>query len=1013
VTARGIVPQASGRRSASSAVLSTLALTVIVLAAPIGLYGLGGIPSFHLDLGAAAREISTHRSVDPRLVSHWVIRGALWLAWISWAWMTVCVALEIRSRVTGRSSARLPGSRSFQSLAACLVGAALAMSSWGRVAPIPKATATRAAVSTGSSAWGVPGNGAPPSLRIIDDLVAAGRIPRSADVPPADSDPASAVPAGADRSLNGSPGKAAASLGDLPPMTAVLPRQFDGLDDSGWAAEATGPVAGDVDQLSGSDWGGDGQSRDRQLGGRHGPPGVNTHRVAPRDTLWSVAADRLGTPLRWKEIAELNYDLRQPDGGALTAEHWIRPGWTLQLPRSTVTGGSVADGSVAEVRPLGPGATISTPRSLAAAGTVDASGDPTRPPVLPLLPVGAGVVGAGVVDLLERMRRVQQRHRAGGTYIRLPGREDSHFEQRLRLGEGAEIAHEVDCALRLFMQRWSRPEWDLPAVTGVTVNPETVQLTIDGDESIQGLFDPFVTGPGNRSISVGRAALTPSRVTGRRDTVKPPPAPLLVTGGEGTDGLIMVNLETLGTLIVSGDPVGCEGVIRALALELATSYWGRWFDLVVVGFGTELERFDRVMAVSDLHPLLGSLHRRRFNSIESLRTSGFRTFAEARCADGSDRWDPTVVVCGPTVSGEDLVEALELGSDPHLGIAVVAVGEPVGSPHILRLSGPPQPASLELLGSVVRPQQLEPEDLEGVTALVDTALNRQSVPLSEEPYVSLSVPMPLQPPTTEPAVFGPDAAMTSGAGTTSEAEVEVEVLVLGQIDVRGAKREFTRAWAKELVVYLAMHPHGASTEAWATALWPDRLMAPSSLHSTASVARRALGQARNGVDHLPRSHGRLTLSDTVSTDWDRFVVHADSDDPVDWKSALELVRGRPFEGIRSSDWPVLEGIGPAIEAAVVDLSGRLAGFCLGTGDPRGAEWAARKGLLVSPYDERLYRVLMRAADLAGNPAGVEAAMSELVRLVADDIEPLDSVHPSTMDLYRSLTRGRHTAARQR
>ena len=213
-------------------------------------------------------------------------------------------------------------------------------------------------------------------------------------------------------------------------------------------------------------------------------------------------------------------------------------------------------------------------------------------------------------------------------------------------------------------------------------------------------------------------------------------------------------------------------------------------------------------------------------------------------------------------------------------------------------------------------------------------------------------------------------------------------------------REFTRAWAIELVVYLAMHPKGASNEAWATALWPDRLMAPSSLHSTASVARRSLGQARSGIDHLPRSHGRLALSATVGTDWARFVELADSEDIGRWRSALDLVRGMPFDGLRSADWPILEGIGPAIEAAVVDLSGRLAGACLSRGDARGAQWAARRGLLVSPYDERLYRMLMRSADLSGNPAGVESAMSELVRLVADGIEPLDSVHPSTVELYR-------------
>jgi hypothetical protein len=33
-------------------------------------------------------------------------------------------------------------------------------------------------------------------------------------------------------------------------------------------------------------------------------------------------------------------------------------------------------------------------------------------------------------------------------------------------------------------------------------------------------------------------------------------------------------------------------------------------------------------------------------------------------------------------------------------------------------------------------------------------------------------------------------------------------------------------------------------------------------------------------------------------------------------------------------------------------------------------------------------------------------MKELVALVTEDLEPFDSVHPSTMDLYRSLTRRR-------
>ncbi len=228
---------------------------------------------------------------------------------------------------------------------------------------------------------------------------------------------------------------------------------------------------------------------------------------------------------------------------------------------------------------------------------------------------------------------------------------------------------------------------------------------------------------------------------------------------------------------------------------------------------------------------------------------------------------------------------------------------------------------------------------------------------------------------------------------------------------QGVAVRFTRAWAKELVVYLAVHPGGALNETWATALWPERLMAPSSLHSTVSVARRSLGTARDGSDHLPRSHGRLALAASVGTDWGRFQALAASDDLEDWCGALTLVRGRPFEGMRATDWSILDGTAPAIESAVVDLSGRLAGARLRAGDAQGAEWSARQGLLVSPYDERLYRMLLRAADAAGNPGGVESVMSDLVRVVADEVEPIESVHPSTLALYRSLSRRPNRALR--
>ena len=45
---------------------------------------------------------------------------------------------------------------------------------------------------------------------------------------------------------------------------------------------------------------------------------------------------------------------------------------------------------------------------------------------------------------------------------------------------------------------------------------------------------------------------------------------------------------------------------------------------------------------------------------------------------------------------------------------------------------------------------------------------------------------------------------------------------------------------------------------------------------------------------------------------------------------------------------------------------------------------------------------MRAADLAGNRAGVEAVLAELSHIVEDE-SPEAGLHPETMAVYRELT----------
>jgi DNA-binding SARP family transcriptional activator len=165
------------------------------------------------------------------------------------------------------------------------------------------------------------------------------------------------------------------------------------------------------------------------------------------------------------------------------------------------------------------------------------------------------------------------------------------------------------------------------------------------------------------------------------------------------------------------------------------------------------------------------------------------------------------------------------------------------------------------------------------------------------------------------------------------------------------------------------------------------MLAPSTLHSTASVARRALGRSAKGVEHLPRSGRLLRLGDTVTTDVERFSRAAADPDPAAWKEALGLVRGRLFDGLTLADWAILEGAQAQVESMVVDTALKGAEHALLLGRGEEAEWMIRRALRICPFDERLYRALLEAAEVMGNQVGMRLAVAELLRVTGDGGPP--------------------------
>jgi DNA-binding SARP family transcriptional activator len=148
----------------------------------------------------------------------------------------------------------------------------------------------------------------------------------------------------------------------------------------------------------------------------------------------------------------------------------------------------------------------------------------------------------------------------------------------------------------------------------------------------------------------------------------------------------------------------------------------------------------------------------------------------------------------------------------------------------------------------------------------------------------------------------------------------------------------------------------------------------------------------------------------VVTDVDRFRELSRAQTREAWIEAAGLLRGPPFGGLRRADWAILDGIHAHVEALVVHTVLQAAETFRRDGRAAEAEWMVRRGLLASPYDERLYRSLLLALAAQGNRSRMRAAMAQLLTVAPGARATLqewntgdtDAVWPETTELYREL-----------
>jgi hypothetical protein len=297
-----------------------------------------------------------------------------------------------------------------------------------------------------------------------------------------------------------------------------------------------------------------------------------------------------------------------------------------------------------------------------------------------------------------------------------------------------------------------------------------------------------------------------------------------------------------------------------------------------------------------------------------------------------------------------------------------------------------------------------------------------------------SVPVADPPADDLAAADRPEGPEPEPARATAPPTAATAVSILGPYTIDGQHvGQRTKPWkyskTAELILYLLLHPAGASQDVLMEELFPEQPPNRPRLNQLVSDARtKALGRDQNGeflLPHAAPNEPYYKLAPSIRFDLRDFARHCATarratDDATriqEWTAALDLVHGRPFtlphDGY-SWAWSEVEATVVKVEEAAV----ALADLAIAAGDAERAVWATRKGLLTGTgYYELLVR-RGRAALLLEDPEEIVRAFAELQQALDYRGAPEEGMpdlhgHPELADVYHELADGGRGSARFR
>ena len=525
--------------------------------------------------------------------------------------------------------------------------------------------------------------------------------------------------------------------------------------------------------------------------------------------------------------------------------------------------------------------------------------------------LGAGLLAAGVVAMLDRMRRAQQRRRRPGHRIALPGPEAAGREWAARAGADDDAAAWLDLGLRALVQGLRDAGMDPPEIVGVELGDGQLEVIL-ASEATPAPAGFRVKDKGRRWVLARPGGLTAAAEAGGI----PDPLPGLVTLGHTVAGSqILVDLEETGLVAIAGDVDVAREIVVAAAVGLANKGDSSLFHLILVGFGEGLDGLERVQVVDSLEEVIEYLESEAVDMHQALEVDlgsaeAWTSTLDARVGTGlADSWAPTLVLCSAPPAAELAERLVQLTTlADYDGVGVMVAGEVEAAPWQLVVG---EVLAVAPLGLQLEPQRLSAEEAAAIGELYDVG-RRDDVAVDESEDDAVDGPVAedlskeswddwdqqdhdwdqqdhdvvgdvdeLEDPEASERLaagnghrsgYDADAADDYELEGVADEDYELEgpneapagrrvlVRVLGpvQVEVDGVAVKFERPKAKEAIAYLATHRDTIVTgDRLAEILWPGRppKTSTNSLNTTTHAARRALGKGPGGAEYLPRLRG--------------------------------------------------------------------------------------------------------------------------------------------------------------